>query len=554
MIDYTIRQLDCFHYAEKVINGEIVSGELVKLACKRFMNDLERDDLEFRYEVGNKFMEFCSMLHLFEGGKNAVGKPVDEALSDWQKFWFFNILCFYRKNGKRKYTKCLVNISRKNAKTMCAALLALWFLLCDGEGAPLVCLSANSKEQAMNDFHFCDAFSNQIDPKKKIIRQYRRELMTDFNKGRLAVFSSESKNADGYNPYVFIVDEMGGADSTDMVDVWRSGQASRENPLGIIISSAGFNLSGPFKKMCDVGAEVLRGIKEDDSYFYMIFQLDEGDDWQDPKVWKKAIPNLGISVDEDFIKEELQNAINNSDLEVSIKTKTFNQWVSSSTTWISHDFIIKSIKHIDWSDFDENTMCYVGVDLAATSDLTCLSFLFVKDDDDKLYYKNLYYIPEYTMNHSPNRTLYRQWKRQGYLNITPGNVTDYDYILADLKKYTEPVCTQKVGFDPWNSTQFVINAQNESLPMYSVSQSITNLTKPSKTLERLIKLGKVVIDYNPITQWCFENAAPKYDWNENLKIIKGGGKDEKIDGVVAMIVALSCYLDFPTTNVSCFAI
>ena len=311
MINDEIKRLDCYRYALDVVEGKIVACELINLACKRFLNDLERGDLIFKYEIGNKFMEFCSMLHLFEGGKSAVGKPVNEALSDWQKFWIYNLLCFYRTNGKRRYTKCLVNIARKQAKTMVSALLGLWFLICDGEGAPLVCLSANSKEQAMNDYKFCEAFAQQLDPKQTIVKQYRRELITDFNKGRLAVFSSESKNADGYNPYVFIVDEMGGADSTDMVDVWRSGQGARENPMGIIISSSGFDLTSPFKKMVDVGAEVLRGLKTDDSYFYMIFQLDEGDDWTDENIWKKVMPNLGISVDEDFVREEIQNAINN---------------------------------------------------------------------------------------------------------------------------------------------------------------------------------------------------------------------------------------------------
>ena len=146
------------------------------------------------------------------------------------------------------------------------------------------------------------------------------------------------------------------------------------------------------------------------------------------------------------------------------------------------------------------------------------------------------------------------WKREGLLNITSGNVTDYDIVLADLMKYTRNICLQRCAYDHWNATQFTINATNEGLPMYPVSQSITNLTKPTKTLERLIKLGKIVIDNSEITRWCFQNSATKSDWNENIKVIKGGGKDQKIDGVVAMIMALSSYLDFPSTSVSCFAL
>lgn len=555
MITPEIESLDCYKWAMDVVSGKEVAGELIKLACQRFIVDLEREDLEFRIEIGDRFMDYTKMLSLFEGSPEVIGMSVYEALTPWQKFFFYNILCFYRKdNGKRRYTKVLLNIARKNAKTFCSSLLCLWLLLFDGEGSPMICLAANSKEQAGEDFKFCSAFAKQLDPKGNTIKQYTKELKTKYNNGRLAVFSSDSRNADGYNPSSYLVDEMGGATDTSMMDVFRSGQAARKNPLGIVISSAGFDLSGPFKKICDTGAEVLRGLKEDDSYFYMIFSLDPQDNWEDPTVWKKVLPNLGVSVQEDFVKEEIQNAKNNADLEVSVKTKTFNIWCSSSTTWIQQEFIVNSTKNISWDDFDENSILYCGVDLAATSDLTCLSFLFFKENDDRLYFKNLYYLPEYTLNHSPNRVMYKNWKREGYLSVTPGNVCDYDFILSDLMKYTEDRCLIKVGYDSWNATQFTIHATENGLPMLPVSQSITSLTKPTKTLERLIKMGKVVIDNNPITRWCFENAATKIDWNENVKVIKGGGKEQKIDGVIAMIMSLASWLEFPSTSSSLFAI
>lgn len=554
MITPEIKELRAYKYASEVINGEIVACELIKLACQRFLNDLGRDDLEFRIDIINKFTEFTKLLSLFEGSPEVIGMPMNEALSDWQWFFFTNILCFYRKeSGKRKYTKVLLNISRKNGKTQISALLSLWLLLADQEGAPMVCLAANNRLQAGEDFKFCSAFARQLDPKEKLIKQYTSELKTPFNNGRLAVFSSESTGIDGYNPSSFLVDEMGGARDTSMVDVFRSGQAARRNPLGITISSAGFDLYGPFKKMCDTGEEILRGIKQDDSYFIMIYKFDEGDNWEDPAVFKKVIPNYGISVQEDFVMEELQNAKNNSDLEVSVKTKTFNMWVSSSTTWISQEFIQKATRNISWDEFDENSFLFVGIDLAAVSDLTCLSFMFTKEDDDKLYFKNIYYLPEYTLRTSPNRELYKKWHREGLLKISSGNCTDYDYVLKDLLKHTEDRCLQKCCYDDWNATQFCISATEAGMPMYPVSQSITSLTKPTKTLERLMKLGKIVIDNNEITRWCFSNASIKSDYNENIKVIKGS-KESKIDGVVSMIMAISGWLDFPTVNASCFAI
>lgn len=551
MVDYKIQKLDCYTYAQDVLNGNIVAGELVKLACKRFVNDLERDDLEFRYEIGDKFVQFCGLVKHFKG--NTTGKPF--VLERWQKFIVYNLLCFYYTDtNNRRFTKALINISRKQGKSALASIICLWFLLCDGEGSPECDLSANSANQAMVAFEFVENFARQLDPRQKTIKRYRRQLTTSFNSGKLNVFASDSTKLDGFNASFFLVDEAGAARDTKMYDVLRSSQGQRTNPLGMIISTAGFDLTSPFFKMCKVGAEVMRGIKEEDNGFYMIFQLDEDDDWTDENVWEKVMPNLGVTVEKKFVHEEVNNAKNNSEAEVSILTKTFNKWCSTSTTWISNDFIQKCISPVKWSDFDENTFCYVGVDLAATGDLTSLTFLFKNEDDEKLYLKHLYYLPEYTLNHSPNKMKYRQWVKRGELIITPGNVTDYDYILADLKKHTEPYCTQKIGYDPWNATQFVINATNEGLPMYPVSQSISNLTKPTKTLERLIKMGKVVFDNNEITTWCFENSSPKYDWNDNIKIIKGGSKEQKIDGVISSIMALSVYLDFTCVNVGCTAL
>lgn len=542
MIAPEIKELTCFKYAEEVLEGKITAGELIKLACKRFIDDLNRDDLEFRFEIGKKFVKFASIIKHFKG--RSTGKQF--ILQPWQEFIVFNILCFYWKDtNTRRFTSSLIFISRKQGKTALAALFCIWFLLFDNEGSPEVDLSANSLQQANVAFEFVENFCRQLDPKEKDLKFYRKQIKSKFNSGVINVFASDSTKLDGFNSSFTLVDEYGAAKDSKMYDVLKSSMGQRENPHIMTISTAGFDLSNPLHEMFEVDSDILRGLKSDDSHFCMLFSLDPDDNYADPKVWDKISPNLNITVNEKFLEDEVNRAKNNPSAEIGILTKTFNQWCSSSTTWIQNTFIQKISRDIAWDDFNENDFCFVGVDLAAVSDLTVLSFLFSKDDDDKLYFKNIYYLPEFTMLHSPNRESYRKWRNEKLLNITPGNVVDYDFILTDLMKHTQNYCLQKISYDPWNSTQFVINATNAGLPMYPCSQSITNLTKPAKTLERLIKLEKIVIDNSEINRWCFQNAAPKYDWNDNLKIIKGGGKDQKIDGVVAMLNALSGYLSQP---------
>lgn len=191
----------------------------------------------------------------------------------------------------------------------------------------------------------------------------------------------------------------------------------------------------------------------------------------------------------------------------------------------------------------KDEICYIGVDLSSTSDLTGVSYLIPKDD--KYYFKVDYYLPESCLEDNPNSDLYRRWKNTKQLHITPGNVTDYDYITADMLKRNEFLRIFKVGYDKWNATQWAINAQDQGLPLEEYSQSIGNFNKPTKELERLILSGKAVIDNNEITRWCFRNVEIKQDWNENSKPVKSA-RMKKIDGVIAMIQSLGIYLTNPT--------
>lgn len=538
-----IKKLKCYRYAEEVINGQIVAGELVKLACQRFMSDIQNNEFEFRYWIGDKFIRFASVLKHFKG--RSAGQRF--VLEPWQEFIAYNILCFYYSGTEnRRFTSSLISISRKSGKSCLAALFCLWFLLFDNEGAPEVDLSANSLEQAKVAYEFVENFTRQLDPKQKDLQVYRKKVFCKANGGKINVFAADSSKLDGFNASFALIDEMGAARDSKMYDVLKSSQGQRLNPHLMIISTAGFDLSGPFYRMCEVDSEILHGLKKDDSHFSMIFSLDENDDWTDENNWAKIAPNLGVTVDKKFLREQVTQARNNPSAEVGILTKTFNKWCSSVQTWISQEYIQKVTAKIELKDFDPDySICYAGIDLAATSDLTSLSLLLTKEDDDKLYFKNYYYLPASALTESPNREQYKYWARTGQLIITDGNVTDYDYVLNDLMKIYNSLRLDAAGYDSWNATQFVIKCTENGLPMRPVSQSFGAMSRPTKTLERLIKMGSVVIDNNEITRWCFANATTKCDWNDNIKVIKGSGADSKIDGVIAIIMSLAVYLEVP---------
>lgn len=430
--------------------------------------------------------------------------------------------------------------------TFFAAALGLYALIGDGENNSEVELIANSRKQAQICFDMCSNMVTKLDAKHKHFKPYRDKIKFDYTKSFLQVLSSDSGSNDGWNSYCFIADEVHAYPDSKMFDVMKSSQGMRDNPLAIAITTAGFNLFSFAYKQRKTNIEVLYGNLEDDSQFSAIFTLDEEDDFRDESVWIKANPNLGVTVKPQYLKEQVQQAKNNPSLEISTRTKNFNQWLATSDIWINNELLLEYSKKVDLNDYkDKEIYGYMGVDLSAVSDLTCVSLLLPYDG--KFIYKNYYYLPETCLHDNSNADLYRQWYNRGLITITQGNVVDYDFIIKDIMKINEDIPLQLIGYDKWNSTQFAIQMTELGMPIQPYSQAIANFSMPTKTLERLIKKGDVVIDDNEITRYCFSNVVLKHDWNDNVKPIKEENQ-QKIDGVIAMIQAMGTYLSVEHYN------
>lgn len=422
--------------------------------------------------------------------------------------------------------------------TALAAALCLYYLIADGEDGAEVDLAANSKEQARIAFEFCDGFTKGIDPKHKYLKANKDQIYLSKNNSVLRVFAADDSKLDGFNASFGLLDEFHAAKNSKVRDVIKSSMGMRRNPHLCTITTAGFDKSLPCYRLRQTAIEILHNLKEDDSFFIAIYSLDENDDWTDEKNWVKCTPNLDITVTSKYLNEQVKSAMNNPSEEVGVKTKNLNIWCDTASVWLSDNYIVKSSQNVNLADFKDE-ICYIGVDLSATSDLTAVAYLIPKDD--KYYFKVDYYLPESCLFDNQNKELYKLWKSQGLITITQGNVTDYDYITRDMLKWQDHLRIETVGYDKWNATQWAITATNEGLPLEEYSQSIGNFNQPTKELERLLLSGKVVIDNNEITRYCFRNVTIKEDHNGNTKPVKQQ-KMKKIDGVIAMIQALGCYL------------
>lgn len=538
-----IQQIDekYLNYAKQVLNGEIIASVYVKLACERFMSWFDNPEFEFKTKKVDKVVSFISKLKHYTGKSN--GKPF--ILTDWQYFIVENIYGWYYKGtNKRVIKNVYIEVGRKSGKTTLLSAIALYAMIADGENGSEVDCVANTKQQAKILFNTASNLTDSLDKKHKYIKPYRDKIKFDATKSHIQVLSSDASTLDGFNAYLFVEDELHAAKDSKLYDVLKSSQGMRNNPLAICITSAGFDKFGFCYQMRKTCIEVLFGKKQDISQFSAIYSIDEDDDWQDPKVWKKSNPNLGITVTEEYLQDQVIQAKNNPSLEIGVRTKNFGEWVSTKDIWISDDLLLKNSQSVDLDNFSNET-AYVGVDLAAVSDLTAVSIMIPKDG--KVYFKNHYYLPFSALSNNSNSELYKEWKIKGLLTITEGNVTDYDYILRDLLKANQKVFIGKVAYDSYNATQWAIDATSEGLPLEPFSQSLGNFNRPTKELERLIRSDKVVIDDNEITRYCFSNVVLKQDYCENVKPTKATNQN-KIDGVIAMIQALGIYLYDPCYN------
>ena len=527
-------------YAEDVVSGRQVACLYIKQACQRYLDWFNRTDIEFREDKAQRVVSFVELLTHFKG--SSAGKKF--ILEPWQEWIVYNIFGWYWKGtNKRVIRNVYLTVARKNGKTALCSALGLYLMLADGDSGSEIYCCANSVAQSSIAFELCKGFSESIDKgKKKYFKKYRDSLKVEATKSVLRVVSADASKLDGLNVSAFILDEFGAARDTQILDIMRSAQGNRENPLGIIISTRGFLLDGPMKQMEEVNIQILAGLEQDDTTFAAIYSLDEGDDYTDESVWEKVSPNIDVTCDREYMRQQCNQAKLNPSLEISVRTKNFNSWVSTSNVWIPDYKVMECMRSLTTEDMKAD-WCYVGIDLSSVRDLTAISYMVFKDG--KYYFKTDYYLPEDTITEgiSRNTYLYKQWAEKGWLKLTEGNTVDYSRILEDILRFNKDIPCYKLLYDQWNSASFVLSCIEKGLNMVPFSQTISNFNRPCKECERLIYQGDVIIDSNPITRFCFNNVVLKIDpINDNQKPTKAS-KENKIDGCISMLEALGGYLE-----------
>ena len=521
-------------YAEQVRSGAILVCEYVRLAVERYYADLDRALDEGRYFDKKAAMR---AIHFIEKLKHTKGEWAGQRfrLEPWQQFVLWNIFGWKNADGTRRFRYAYIEIARKNGKTALSAGIGLYMLFADGESRPEVYSAATVKDQAKICFSDAVEIVKATDL-KNYLTPYRNSIVYELKGGTMKPLSSDYGTHDGLNPSCGIIDEFHAHKDSGMFDVIKSAFGARRQPLMFVITTAGFNKSGACYAYRENVIKVLRGVNEDDSLFGIIYTLDDKSEWDDPKMWIKANPNLGVSLSADYLADQVKDAKNRPEAVRNVMTKNVDLWVDAERTWILDDAWQKCIGTTAPADL-KGCACWGGLDLSNVSDITAYVLLF--HENDRFQLLPHFWIPEEKMREKIRKENinYDKWVAEGYVTVAPGNVIDYDFVKADILRIVEDYDLRTSAYDRWNSSQTIIDLQNEGMECNPFGQGYGSMSAPTKEFEKLVLTGKIEHFGNPVLRWMLASTLVKTDPAGNIKPDKEKST-QKIDGIVAAIMAL----------------
>jgi phage terminase large subunit-like protein len=444
-------------------------------------------------------------------------------------------------NGLRQYRTVYIEIPRKNGKSTIGAGIALKLLCADGEPGGEIYSAAGDKEQARIVFNVAGEMVKKSPKLRRKCKVYKTAIVVEETGSSYKAVSADAFTKHGFNASGIIFDELHTQPNRELWDVLTTSTGSRQQPLTVALTTAGYDRMTICWEIHQYAMRVLKGEIHDPTFLAVIFAADQKADWKDPAVWAFANPGLGTSVKLDYLKAQCNRAIEIPGYENTFRRLHLNQWTEQATRWLPMDKwdlgAQPGIDELIRSCIGEE--CDGGLDLASVGDLTALELVFRKPGK-KTKVISFFWVPEEgaEKRSRTDKVPYLEWIRNGFIRATSGNVTDYNAILRDIKELGNWFKFREVGFDPWNSTQLVTDLINEGFTMVPVRQGVSSLSPPSKELENLLLGDGIEHGGHPVLRWNAQNIAVRSDANGNLAPARDRST-EKIDGIVALLIALS---------------
>jgi phage terminase large subunit-like protein len=469
-----------------------------------------------------------------------AGKPF--VLLDWQ--WeqlIAPVFGWRRADGTRRFRRGYVQIPKKNGKSTLGAGIALYLLIGDKEPGAEIYSAAADRRQASIVFNEAANMvrSSPMLRDRVVIRDSKKLMMFPQTRSTYEALSADVKTKEGINAHGVVFDELHAQPNRLLFDTLRYAGAAREQPLSIAITTAGFDRESICYEQYQYAKRVLEG-NGDNEYFALIYETSSEAEWTQEPVWKEANPSYGATIPASDFASACREAQENVALENTFKRYRLNIWTEQDVRWIPLERwdLCKSKKKFNPKKF-YGLMCHAGLDLASTSDINALVLYFPK------YHALIphFWVPQATIKDRirKGKTSLDVWAKQGFITVTPGQVTDYNFIRDDINKLADLYDIRDISVDRWNALQIMTQLQGDGFDVCEFGQGFFSMSAPTKEFDRQIRKQELVHYGNPVMRWMVGNVVVETDDADNYKPSKKKS-GEKIDGVTAAIMAVGRYM------------
>lgn len=528
-------------YADKLKSGEEVTSKRVKKIYLKLAEEIRNPDPDSEWifdEVrADRPIEFIERFCKHSKGE-WMGRDVE--LDLFQKAFIAALFGFIHKlTGVRRFKETFFLVARKNGKSTLLSGIMLYMQIADGEGGAQVVSAATKRDQASIVFNECVNMVRQSPYLSKHLKKRKSDIYFPITFSTMNPLSSDSNTLDGLNLHLAVIDELHAIKDRNLYEVLKQGMSARNQPLLVMITTAGTVRESIYDDMYEYAAKVADGVIKDERFLPVLYELDEKKEWSDWKCWKKANPGLGTIKKVEFMSEQVERAKNNPKDLPGILTKDFNVRETVAGAWLAYD----EVNNETTFDFEDIRGSYAigGADLSSTTDLTCATLILMKPGSETKYVIQQYFLPEEGLEKRviDDKIPYDKWRDRGLLTVTEGARVDYTQVTQWFIKMINEYDIRPlyVGYDSWNAQYWTLEMKDIGFDMVEVRQGYKTLSTPMKELESEFRMNQVIYNNNPILKWCLTNTSVKQDENGNIRPVKGVSQRQRIDGMVSLLIA-----------------
>lgn len=524
-------------YQKKIEAGEIVTSTRVRKIYKKLVHDIEHpNQYVFDEKKGTKPIEFIERFCKHSKGRWA-GKPVKLEL--FQKAYIQALFGFVDKEtGLRKYNESFFEVARKNGKSTMLAGVALYMLIADGEAGAEVYSASTKLAQSKIIFNECLNMVKQSPDLRKHLKKRKTDLYFEATMSKFEPLGAKYNTMDGLNGHCIVIDELHECDR-GLYEVLKQSQSARQQPLLLMISTAGTKRESIFDDLYKYACDIVDGIIHDERFLPIIYELDSKEEWKNPNAWTKANPALGTIKKLSDIREKVERAKQNPKDLNGILCKDFDIRSTTSSAWLTFD----TLNNEDTFNIDDFAGVYAigGADLSRTTDLTCATLLMIDKNTMQRHVTQMYWLPadRFEERVKEEKIPYDKWLERGLLRLCEGNTINYSDVTAWFVEMVKVHGLQIawIGFDSWSSTYWREEMEGNGFNMVRVIQGAKTLSLPMQHLGADLEAKKINYNNNPILKWCMTNVQCVEDRNGNIVPTKANGAKQRIDGFASLLDA-----------------